>query len=114
MYPDHPNMKTIAIMCNEVTECYDGSDEACKDSTLSKLLLSAAALGVLLLYLGLKLSRDVFRKYWHQPKSPAFLKFNHEDIFQKLSTTHDDHEAITALNNLLLHTINSKKIQETK
>ena len=115
MYPDHPNMKTIATMCNEVTECYDESDEACNDSTLSKVLLGAASLGVCFLYLGLKLSRVIFRKYWHQPKSPpAFQKFNREDIFQKLRTTHDDPEAITALNNFLLHTINSKKIQETR
>ena len=98
MYPDHPNMKTIATMCNEVIECYDESDEACKDNTLSKLLLCAAALGVLFLYFGLKLLRVVFRKYWHQRESPPdFLEFNREDIFRKLRTNYNDPEAITAL-----------------
>ena len=116
MYPDHPNMKTIATMCNDVTECFDGSDEACKDSILSKLLLGAASLGVCILYLSLKLARLVSRKYWHQPKNPpkSLLEINCEDIFQKLRNRHNDPETTEDLNNYLLHIINSKKIQESK
>ena len=115
MYPDHQNMKTFATMCNEVTECHDESDEACKDSTLSKLLLVYASFGVCIFYLGLQLARVVFRKYWpHSESSPSFMKINREDFFQKRWTAHNDPETIKDLNNYLLHIINSKKIQEIK
>ena len=115
MYSDHPNMKTIATMCNEVRECHDGSDEACEDSTLSKLLLGTASIGVFFLYLGLKLGRVVFKKYWHKLMSPpSFLKINREDIFQELRTDHNDFQKKEDLNNYLLHIINSRELQETK
>ena len=64
----YANMKTIATVCNGIPECDDASDENCKENNLSNILLGSTFGGVLLLYLGLKLSRAMYRKFFKSKK----------------------------------------------
>ena len=107
----YPNMKTIATACNNVQECQDGSDENCSDSSLSNLA-AAAPIAILVIYLGLKISRLMCSKCWKTKKNPD--SFDQKAIFKNIRNYHNDPKAILNLNNYLLHTIHAQKINKTK
>ena len=72
----YPKMKTVATVCNEVVECLDQSDEDCDHSKFSNILLAATTVGIVLLYLSLKLSRMTRTKMKKGNTALPWHKFN--------------------------------------
>ena len=109
----YPNMKTIATVCNGVTECHDGSDEDCSHGQLSQLLLWTTLGGVLVLYLGFKSSTIIYNTIF-DVKEQRSLETDYVFNLQKVKYNHEDQEAFETLNNFLLHSVQSQKVQKIR
>ena len=109
----YPNMKTVATVCNEIYECLDGSDEDCGNTELSNIIFGATFGGVLLLYIGLKFARQIYRNCFKENIQKIPRK-SFEELLKDLKDNHKDRAAFENINNYLLHTIYSEKIETSK
>ena len=113
IYPS--TMYVYATPRNNITECFDGSDEPNTNGGQSYNILIASSIGILIFYVVLRLLHRKNQngdQYIEGNTSPSdtddFAKFK----FQLDQIDHDSQDAINLTNIYILNVINTKTVQE--
>ena len=105
-------VEIYATPCNNVVECFDGSDEShCQEDKIMTYILAGSSIGIILLYFTLRIYKHHEEESGGQPLlgDQAELHF-----LQKYETDHNDPDIIKEVNVRLFHTIYTKNVETSR
>ena len=108
----YEKMEMYATPCNNVIECFDGSDEShCRQDKRMTYILIGSSIGIILLYFTLR----IYKCHEEESRGQPLLRGQTEaQLIENYETDHYDPDVIQEVNVYLFHTIFTKNVETTK